>query len=199
MVRKSFVKYILIIFIALTVGCTGLRFSQSAPEIKDFHPKIVAVFPIAVWNHKEAADSREAVEQIVAGSLVEKKWFSGIVYADDLKKQMLANDELKKVMTDYLAKLRELNFSDPDLSKKIGQLAKIDAFMLVSVDDWQYTVVRDQKLAKVGLTMELYDISTGKLMWKSGHDIVEDYVIIKPDLPKVAQNVARKMISYLPH
>jgi hypothetical protein len=47
--------------------------------------------------------------------------------------------------------------------------------------------------------MELYDVSTGKLMWKAGHDIIEDYMIIKPDLPKVAQDVIRKMIGYMPH
>lgn len=199
MVRKSLVKYILIIFVLTTIACSGLRFSQSAPEVKDFHPKIVAVFPVEVWNHKEENDSREAVEQIVAGSLVEKKWFASVVYADDLKKQIRASDELKKVMTDYLSKLRMVDFSDPVLSIKIGELAKIDAFLLVSVDDWEYTVERDKKLAKVGLTMELYDVSTGKLMWKSGHTIAEEYMIMKPDLPKVAQNVARKMISYMPH
>jgi hypothetical protein len=199
MVRKSLVKYILIIFVLTTIACSGLRFSQSAPEVKDFHPKIVAVFPVEVWNHKEENDSREAVEQIVAGSLVEKKWFASVVYADDLKKQIRASDELKKVMTDYLSKLRMVDFSDPVLSRKIGELAKIDAFLLVSVDDWEYTVERDKKLAKVGLTMELYDVSTGKLMWKSGHTIAEEYMIMKPDLPKVAQNVARKMISYMPH
>jgi hypothetical protein len=201
MLRKSFVKYILIIFLLLTASCSGLRFSQSAPEAKDFHPKVVAVLPIEVWNHKDLSDSREAVEQIVAGSLVEKKWFAGVVYADDFKKQVQVNDELKKVVTNYLSKLRMLDFSDPDLSKKIGELAKIDAFMLVSVDDWEYTIERDKKLAKVGLTMELYDVSTGKLMWKAGHAVAEDYMIdlTKPDLPKISQNVARKMISYMPH
>jgi hypothetical protein len=199
MVRKSFVKYILIVFVLTTIGCGGLRFSQPAPEAKDFHPKIVAVFPVEVWNHKDVNDSRDAVEQIVAGSLVEKKWFAGVVYADDLKKQIQASDELKKVMTDYLSKLRLLDYSDPDLSKKIGELAKIDAFLLVSADDWEYVVERDKKMARVGLTMELYDAATGKLMWKAGHAIAEEYVILKPDLPKVAQNVARKMISYMPH
>ena len=102
-------------------------------------------------------------------------------------------------MADYLSKLRMLDYSDPDLSKKIGQLAKTDAFLMISVDDWEYYVERDKKMAKVGLTMELYDTSTGKLMWKAGYAVAEDYVIMKPDLPKIAQNVARKMISYMPH
>jgi len=187
------------IFVLTTIGCGGLRFSQSAPEANDFHPKRVAVFPVEAWNYKDANDSREAVEQIVAGSLVEKKLFPHVVYADDVKKQLQANGEFNKVMTDYLSKLRLLTFSDPDLSKKIGELANIDAFLLVSVDEWEYAVAGDKKLAKVGLTMELYDVSTGKLMWKAGHGVMEDYVIIKPDLLKIAQDVARKIIVYMPH
>ena len=199
MTKKSFAKYILMIFILTTMGCGGLRFSQLAPEAKDFHPQRVAVFPVEVWNHKEMTDSREAVEQIVAGSLVEKKLFPNVMYAENLNKQIQANEELRKAITEYLSKLRQLDFSDPDLSRKIGELAKIDAFLLVSVDDWEYTVEHDKKLAKVGITMELYDVSTGKLMWKAGHNIIEDYVIIKPELLKIAQDVIRKMIGYMPH
>ena len=199
MTKKSFAKYILTIFILTTIGCSELRFSQLAPEAKDFHPQRVAVFPVEVWNHKEMTDSREAVEQIVAGSLVEKKLFPNVMYAESLNKQIQANEELHKVITVYLSKLRQLNFSDPDLSRKIGELAKIDAFLLVSVDDWEYFVERDEKLAKVGITMELYDVSTGKLMWKAGHTIKNDYMLIKPELPKIARDVVRKMINYMPH
>ncbi|MGD0278762.1 MAG: hypothetical protein ABSC11_05610 [Smithella sp.] len=199
MVKKSFVKCILMIFILTTMGCSGLRFSQSAPEAKDFHPQRVAVFPVEVWNHKAMTDSREAVEQIVAGSLIEKKWFPNVMYAENLKKQIQTNGELRKATTDYLSKLRQLDYSDPDLSRKIGELAKIDALLLVSVDDWEYAEDHDKKLAKVSITMELYDVSTGKLMWKAGHNIIEDYVIIKPELLKIAQDVINKMIGYMPH
>jgi len=75
MLRKLTVKLILTIFILTIVACGGLRFSQSEPEAVNFHPKRIAVFPIEVWNHKEA-DSRAVVEQIVAGSLVEKKFLT---------------------------------------------------------------------------------------------------------------------------
>ena len=199
MTKKLFAEIYINDFYFNNNACSGLRFSQLAPEAKDFHPQRVAVFPVEVWNYKEMTDSREAVEQIVAGSLVEKKWFPNVIDTESLNKQIQANEELHKAITEYLSKLRKLNFSDPDLSRKIGELAKIDAFLLVSVDDWEYTVESDNKLAKVGITMELYDASTGKLMWKAGHDITEDYMMIKPDLPKVAQDVIRKMIGYMPH
>jgi hypothetical protein len=95
--------------------------------------------------------------------------------------------------------LQTLDFSDPDLSKKIGELAKVDAFLLVSVDEWGYTVQKDEKVAKVGMTMKLYEASTGKLMWKAGHAITESYMFFKPDLPKVASDVIREMIVFMPH
>jgi hypothetical protein len=212
-----FVKCILMIFILTTIACSGfrysqllpevqyfhpcgeLRFSQLDPEAKDFHPQKVAVLPVEMLNYEEAKGSRVVVEQIVAGSLVEKKWFANITETESLNSQLLANEELNKAMTEYLSKLRTVNFSDPDLSSKIGELAKIDAFLVVSVDEWYYTVEKDEKVAKVGMTMKLYEASTGKLIWKSGHDITESYMFFKPDLPKVASDVTREMIACMPH
>jgi hypothetical protein len=197
--KKLFVKYILIIFVLTTIACSGLRFSQLAPEAKDFHPQKVAVFPVEMLSYEETKGARGVVEQIIAGSLVEKKWFANIMDTESLNSQFLANEELHKAMTEYLSKLQTLDFSDPDLSKKIGELAKVDAFLLVSVDEWNYTVQKDEKVAKVGMTMKLYEASTGKLMWKAGHAIMESYMFFKPDLPKVASDVIREMIVFMPH
>jgi hypothetical protein len=101
-------------------------------------------------------------------------------------------------MTDYLSKLRTVNFSDPELSKVIGKLTNVDAFLLVSVDTWNYTVEKGDKVAKVSLGMKLYEASTGKIMWKSGHQIADSYMLIKPGLPKVARNVVSEMVGYMP-
>jgi hypothetical protein len=197
MTKKLVVKGILLIFVLVLAACGGLRFSQVDPEAVNFHPKKIAIFPLEVVGNNEEA--RGSVGQVVAGVLAEKKWFSDIIDAESLNRQLLANAELRKVMTDYLSKLRMVNFSDPDLSKKIGELAKVDAFLLVSVDIWNYAVEKGDKVAKVSLTMTLYEASTGKLMWKAGHQIADTYMMIKPDLPKVARNVAKDMVVYMPH
>ena len=199
--KNLFVKCILMIFVLTTIACSGLRFSQLAPEAKDFHPQKVAVFPVEMLNYEEAKGSRGVVEQIVAGSLVEKNWFANIMDTESLNSLLLTNEELNKAMTEYLSKLRTVNFSDPDLSKKIGELTKVDAFLLVSVDVWDYTVEKDEKVAKVGMTMQLYEASTGKLMWKAGYDITESYKFefLKPDLPRIAGDVTRGMIVFMPH
>ncbi len=197
MTRKLFVKCALILLIMSLTACGGLRFSQVSPEAKDFHPRIVAVFPVEIAGNNEEA--RGSVEQIVAGVLAEKKWFPDIIDTESLNRQLLANEELRKTMIDYLSKLRTVNFSDPDLSKKMGELAKIDAFLLVTVDTWNYTVEKGDKVGKVSLGMKLYEASSGKIMWKAGHQIADSYILIKPELPKIARNVVKEMVDYMPH
>jgi hypothetical protein len=198
MVKKIYVKYVLIILVLSTVACGGLRFNLLAPEAMDFHPQRIAVFPIEVWNHKEA-DSRTIIEEIVAGVLIKRKLFFSVTDAESLQKQTLASEELKKAKNEYLSKRRLLDFYDSDLSKKIGVLAQIDAFLLLYVDEWKYTEQGDKKIAQVGLTMEMYDVSTGKLMWKASHDVTKDYMLIKPELHDVAREVVNKMANYMPH
>ena len=215
--RKLFVKCILMIFVLSTIACSGLRFSQLAPEVKsfhhcselrfsqlapeakDFHPQKVAVFPVEMLNSEETKGAKGVVEQIVADSFIEKKWLANIMDTKSMNRQLLVNEELNKALTEYLSKLRTVNFSDPDLSKKIGELAKVDAFLLVSVDGWDYAFEKDEKVAKVSMTMRLYEASTGKLMWKAGHAITESYMLFMPDLPKVARDVTREMIVCMPH
>lgn len=198
MTKNVFVKFAIIIVIFITVGCSGLKFSQLAPEAIDFHPQRIALFPIEVWNHKEY-DSRAVVEQVVAGSLVKKKMFTNVTDVESLKKQVLANEELRKAKDEYLSKLRHLAFSDPDLSRKIGELLEVDAFLFLSVDEWKYTAQGDKKVAQVELSMEMYDALTGKLMWKASHTVTNDFVLIKPELIDVALDVVDKMAYYMPH
>ncbi|MEN6373824.1 MAG: hypothetical protein ABFD75_03445 [Smithella sp.] len=197
MTRKIFAICSLISIIMSLAACGGLRFSQVSPEAKDFHPQRIAVFPVdPVGNNKE---SKGAVEQIVAGVLADQKWFSSVTDTESLNRQLSANEELRRTMADYLSKLQTVNFSDPDLSRKIGEITNADAFLLVSVDIWNYTMEKEDKFAKVSLGMKLYEAATGKLMWKAGHQIAQSYILIKPDLPDVARSVVKKMVYYMPH
>jgi len=197
MAAKLFVKCILLFFVLITIACGALRYSQVDPAAKDFHPQRIAIFPVVdVGTYEE---SRGDVEQITASVLIEKKWFADVTDTANLNRQIQANEELRKAMTDYLSKLRSLTFTDPDLSRKIGELAKIDAFLLISVDSWNYAVENKDKVAKVSIGMRFIEASTGKIMWKAGHHKSESYMLIKPDLPKVARGVVRDMVDYMPH
>ena len=197
--KKMLLKFVLLTFVLTTIACGGLRFTQLAPEANDFHPKKVAVLPIEMVRPEGIKEVKSEVEKNIEGALIEKKWLASVMGAESFNNQLLANEELNKAMTEYLSKLQTVNFSDPELSKKIGELLKVDAFLMVSVDSWDYIVVKDDKKAFVGMTMKLYEASTGKLMWKAGYDIKENYILIKPDLTKVARDVTRKLIAYMPH
>jgi len=196
MIRKFLTRFILAIAVLSAIGCGGLRFSQLDPAAKDYHPRRVAVFPADVGTYEEA---RNHIEQIVPGVLMDKKWFSDITDTASLNRQIQANEALRKATTDYLSKLQTLNYSDPALSKKIGELTKTDAFLLVAVDYWNYTVEKDKKLAKVSVGLKLIDAETGKMMWKAGHHVADSYMLIKPDLSDVARSVVKEMVSEMPH
>jgi hypothetical protein len=197
MTTKTVYIFSWLIFLALMLfGCGGLRYSQVAPEAKDFHPKKIGVLPVDVGSYEEA---RGVIDQIIAGVLVDKQWFTDVVAADAINNQLQSNEELRKAVFDYLAKLKTVNFSDLELSKKIGELSKIEAFLVVNVDYWNYTKENDEKVAKVGIGIKMIDAGTGKILWKAGHHEAEDYMLFKPKLPDVAKNLIKKMISEMPH
>ncbi len=196
MVKRRIAGWMLMIAVLSLAACGGLRFSHLDPAAKDFHPKRIAVFPMDVGTYEEA---RTHMEQIVPGVLAEKKWFSEITDTAALNRQILANEELRKAMTDYLSKLQTLNYSDAALSKKIGELTRSDAFLLVAVDYWNYTVEKDKKLAKVSIGLKLIDAESGKTMWKAGHQLSESYMLFKPELSKVARDVVSDMTGEMPH
>lgn len=182
--------------IPVLVGCGNIRFSQVAPEAKDFHPQTVAVLDVDAGGYEEA---KNLVDGIIAGELARKNWFHNVVSAQKFQNLLQGNEELGKVTADYIAKLKTVNFSDPELSMKIGRMAVIDAFLVVSVDYWYYTKEADKNIAKVGLGIRMINAHTGALVWKAGHCLVEDYVFMKPDLSGIAEDVVKQMISFMPH
>lgn len=193
---KIIVRFVLVISILCFIACGGVRFSQLDPEAIAYHPKQIAVFPADVGSYEEA---RDPIEQIVPNELTATKWFDSIIDTAALNQQMQADVELRQAMTDYLSKLKTLNYSDPALSGKIGQLTKTDAFLLATVDQWNYTVVKDKNLAKASIGLKLIDAETGKIMWKAGHNMTESYVLLKPELSKVARSVVRVLVKKMPH
>ncbi|MBN2439533.1 MAG: hypothetical protein JXL20_13145 [Deltaproteobacteria bacterium] len=176
-------------------GCGGLRYSQAAREAKDFHPRRIAVLPADVGTYEEA---RGIVEQIVAGVLTDRKWFTDVVDAATIGNQIQSNEAYRKTVLDYLVKLRTINVSDSGLSKKIGETSQVDAFLVIHVDFWNYARENDKKLGKVGLGIKMVEASTGKIMWKAGHCEVESYMLFRPDLADVAEDLIKTMVGEMP-
>lgn len=180
----------------LVAGCENLRLVQTAEEAKDFHPKSIGVLPADAGIYKDAEGK---IDDIITDVLVRTKWFQVVVGGEDIRKQIEANPELKKSVDVYLAKLRELNFSDPELCKVISELCGIEAILIPTVDVWEYTMLGGDKIARVGISMKLIDTRTGKSIWKAGHLVSEEYRFLKPELTSMGRSMVRKMIDRMPH
>lgn len=196
MTRKTFLLPVTMLLLLALFGCGGIRYSQVAPEAKDFHPKRIGVLSADVGTYEEA---RGVIDQIIAGVLIDTKWFTDVVAADVINKQMQSSEELRKVFLDYISKLRAVNYSDPDLSRKLGEMIKVDAFLLVNVDYWNYTKENDDKVGKVVMGVKMIDAASGKIMWIAGHHEVAAYILMKPALPDVAKSLVKRMIKEMPH
>lgn len=180
----------------LLAGCEGLRLVQTAEEAKDFHPKSIAVLPADVGIYK---DAQGKVDGIITEVLVGTKWYSRVIGGEEIRNRIVANEELRKSVDVYLAKLRELNFSDPELCKVIAEFCGIEAILIPTVEVWEYTMLAGDKVARVGISMQLVDTKSGKTMWKAGHRVTEDYMFLKPELTGMGRSMIRKMVDRMPH
>jgi hypothetical protein len=177
-------------------GCGGLLYSQTAPEARDFHPQRIGVLPVDVGPYEEAEG---VVDDIIAGELVKRKWFQSVTAAGTGRGGFESGEDSKKAVSEYLAKLKALSFSDAELSGRIGEMVQADALLIVRVDFWQYTTDSKDKFAKVGMGIDMVDAKSGKILWKASHHLMEDYWVMKPELPAIAKKLAAKMISEMPH
>jgi len=177
-------------------GCEGLRFVQTAEEAKDFHPKSIGVLPADVGIYK---DAQGKVDGIITEVLVGTKWYTTVIGGEEIRKRIEANEVLRKSVDIYLAKLRELNFSDPELCKVIAEFCGIEAILIPTVDVWEYTMLAGDKIARVGISMRLVDTRSGKTMWKAGHQVTEEYRFLKPELTGTGRSMIRKMVDRMPH
>jgi hypothetical protein len=180
----------------LLSACGGIRYSEVAPEVKEIHPRTIGILPIDVGAYP---DARDAIDKIVADVLLDKGWFATVVSGDAIKKQALASEEIRQAVSDYASKLKNLSYSDPGLSKKIGELLKIDAFLVVDLAYWNYTKADEDNIAKVEAAIAMINANTGQVLWNGHHYEAEKYTFFKPKLPDVARNLMKRMIGEMPH
>ena len=186
----------LVLFITMIPGCGGLRFSQVAPDIGDFHPEKICIFPVRASVYEEVANKADT---LIADTVREQGYFVSVISPAKVTELAKSNDKLEKAITEYLAKLKKVHFSDPNISNYIGETCDVDAFLVVDVDFWNYTTQGDDKLAKVGFTMDLIEARTGKIVWNAKHYETKSYKWFEPDLVDFAEEVAEAMISRMPH
>jgi hypothetical protein len=192
-------KAAVIILAVLTIGvwgCGELRYSRIAPEAKDFHPRRIAVLPS---DTKAFPEARGVIDRLFAETLSERKWFDMVTGGEAIDRRMESDADLRQTVQEYLAKRDKVNYSDPELSSRIGALTGAEALLLTRVDYWNHTTENDKKVGKVGVSIEMIEAKTGNALWTAAHSRANDYLIIKPELPDVARDLLRQMVDVLPH
>lgn len=188
---------LLTVAILSIIACGGsIRYAERDPDMKDFHPHTIGLLSVDVGTYGEA---RGVIDELIIAALIEKHWFASVLPSDTMKNQLKNDPELQKTVADYLLKLKTVNYSDPTLSGQIGDSLKIDAFLIVTVDSWNYTTEKENNVAKAGLSMKLIEATTGRIAWKAGHNVVKEYTFLKPDLKDVGKSVVSAMIGAMPH
>ena len=178
-------------------ACGGkIHYSQPHDDVKSFHPKRICILPVEVGTYAEA---KASADKIVADAIAERKWFDTVVAGKSMETLMQSNEALGKSVSAYLEKLKVVNYSDPDLTRKIGDAANVDAILLVNVDYWFYTKEGEEKIVKVGFSVKLVETATGKMMWKGTHHVDEKYNLFKPALADVGKKVIRQILDEMPH
>jgi hypothetical protein len=188
---KRLTKICLLLFVL--TGCTVLNYSQTF--LPNYKAKTIAVFPVESGAFVDAG----VMNKMVYDALVNKGWFSKVSTAGDLKSCIEAKPEMKKIFDDYMTKLKMVNYSDRDLSLRIGAACGVEAFVLTRIDQWSYVTEGNDKIARVGMSFRVIDAATGKDVWRAAHTQSEKYMLLKPELSSVARKLAGTMLSHMPH
>ncbi len=191
-------RCVVVVLLSLMLfGCSGIRYSEVAPEAKDFHPRQIGVLPVDVGSYE---DARGVIDRIVTDALIDKGWFTSVIAVDAITKKGPSGEDVSKVVSDYVVKLKTVSYSDPEMSKKIGESFKVDALLVVGLIYWNYTkTIEGDNIAKVEAEMKMTNAGTGQILWKAHHHVTEEYMYFKPQLRNVAKNLINKMIREMPH
>jgi len=194
--RTKKVSFLLLVMVVAVISaCGGIHYTWENPDVGEFHPDSIVLLPLDVGPYMGAASPAEA---IIAEALKDTGRFSAVRSADEVRARFAGDRNTERVVTAYLEKFKTLSYSDPELSARIGSIYESDALCVVTVDFWEYTVQGDEKVGKVGFSVSLVDAVTGIITWRASHTEVDDYLIIKPDLDDLAEDVAETIMDEIP-
>ncbi len=189
--RRRRIFFLMIIFLAAVfAGCGAGSFFSASSEKGESSPGKVAVFPAEAMENAAAG---AAVENILVELMAAAK---SEVISPLILRPKLSGGDLQRLAGEYIRKLSILNFSDPELSKKIGETLEIDAFLLPKVEYWGYSKKEDGKdIAKIGIGLILIEAKTGRVLWRAIKYESREYLLLKPALADVARDLLKKMVN----
>lgn len=175
-------------------GCGGLQEVWEAPSAATFKPKTIAVLPSMVGPYEGA---REASQQALVSALSKTGRYETVIGPDQVNAAFV-NRDAGDLLAAYYSKLDTTGQSDPGMANKLGQLVQADALVVPKVNHWEYGRAEGDSFGKVGFGLRLIDATTGTIVWKGRHDKVKTYMVFKPSLKDIAEDLSEYMVKYLP-
>jgi PBP1b-binding outer membrane lipoprotein LpoB len=185
---------VLSILLLALAGCGGLQEMWEGPSAESFKPKTIAVLPPMVGAYEGAREASQAVLISVLGKSGRYQMIAGL----DSVNGAFSNKEASDLLAAYYSKLETTGQSDKDMAVKIGQLVQADAILVPKVNNWEYGRAEGDSFGKVGLGLRLIDAGTGGIVWKGRHEKVKTYMVFKPALKDLAEDLSEYMVKYLP-
>lgn len=194
----SICKFLFTIFLTTTLfACSSINFNEVSPLAKNFKPEAAMILPSIKMPDGVDFDA-DKIAKIFYNTLKKTKKFERIVEPDDAKATLANNQELQSHLLDYVTKLRTLNISDVELSKKIGEAYGVNAIFILEAGKWDYSKVLDEKTAQVSITVKLVDTANGAIIWQASDSSQKSYSIFKPALTDMIQDLINKIIKHMP-
>jgi hypothetical protein len=185
---------LLALFLLILSGCGGLLEMWAGPGSEAFKPKTIAVLPPMVGPYEGARDPSQAVLVNVLGHSGRFEMIAGL----DNVNSAFANKEASDLLAAYYSKLETTGQSDKDMAAKLGQLVHADALLVPKINNWEYGHAEGDSFGKVGFGLRLIDTNTGGIVWKGRHEKVKTYMLFKPSLKDIAQDLSEYMLKYFP-
>jgi PBP1b-binding outer membrane lipoprotein LpoB len=185
---------ILSVGILFMTGCGGLQEVWEGPSAATFKPKTIAVLPPMVGGYEGA---REASQAVFVSALGKSGRYQTVVAADQVN-GAFTSKEASDLLSAYYSKLETTGQSDHEMATKIGQLVQAEAVLVPKVNNWEYGRAEGDSFGKVGIGVRLIDASNGSIVWKGRHDKVKTYMVFKPALKDIAEDLSEYIVKYMP-
>lgn len=180
--------------LVLVTGCGGLQEVWEGPSAATFRPKTIAVLPPMVGAYEGARESSQAV---LVSVLSKSGRYQSVVSPDQVNGAFSAK-EAGDLLAAYYSKLDTTGQSDPAMAMKLGQLVQAEALLVPKINNWEYGRAEGDSFGKIGMGVRLIDAGTGAIIWKGRHDKVKTYMMFKPALKDIAEDLSEYIVKYMP-
>lgn len=186
--RASILLSLALGILTTVTGCGGLQEVWESQNSRGFRPQAIAVLPPMASPYDIA---REEVQEVLAGALKRSSRFARVVSPETVTDTFQSSKSAFDALVVYFSRLEMTGHSDKDAAIALGKALNVDSMLVVRVNSWEYA-------RGVGLSLRLVDTISGMTLWKARHERSAGYILFKPRLTDIADELADEMIKEMP-